>query len=364
VDIHDQVMMRETLEEAVAKRTAELRDREERLTLLFEHAPDAYFLLSSKMTVVAVNRAAEQLTGHPRDKLIGSNAHQLGLILPSCDKALRTRSLKELHSTPSAVHEIVIVREGGQVCEVAMRTVRLVIDGKRHFLMQGRDVSDRRRLERKLLKIADLERQRIGQELHDGLCQQLVGTAFAVKTLERSLLKHSKRDAGKVSEIGQLLSQLIQQARTISTGLAPVNASQEGFVIALNELAIQMNKVGSIRCRFLGGRVLINDNHIATHLYRIAQQAVTNAFQHAQPTDVVIELLDQPDVIVMIVRDDGVGIPSDACRRGGFGLTNMQYRARMIQATLEIAPGNPNGTIVSCTVPKIVLQSKYSRTAA
>jgi PAS domain S-box-containing protein len=345
VDVDEQVRALEALEAAVEERTAELREREDRLSVLFEQAPDAYFLSDADGELAAVNVAAERLTGMTRKELVGTSARELGIGLPA---------LRDGRGRPGDggdARDALLACKDGRRIEVVVHSVRLKVSGRPHWLMDVRDVTEQRRLEREVLRVSDLERERIGRELHDGLCQQLAGTRYFVSLMEQSLAKQSASDAALARRVNELVAESVRQIRAVAAGLAPVEVSSDGLAVAIGELAARMDGMGGVECNFDGRGVALADSQAAGHLYRIAQQAVSNACQHAKPKRVSITLARQDGTVTLVVADDGVGLPDDAETRGGLGLCGMRYRARLINAELDIQSRHGGGTTVTCRLP-------------
>jgi signal transduction histidine kinase len=213
--------------------------------------------------------------------------------------------------------------------------------------------AERHRLEQQLLEITDREHARIGQDIHDGLCQQLVSLALDANSLRGDLAAAHRPEAKKARRIADYLDQAITEARQLSRGLFPVRLAREGLPPALEELAAATHDRFKIRCRFASaGRVAVESGVTATHLYRIAQEAVINAVKHSRASSVAIRLCARSGMLELSVTDDGVGL--SAARRkeaSGMGLHIMDYRARSVGGTLQISPGRQRGTKVSCCVP-------------
>ncbi len=208
------------------------------------------------------------------------------------------------------------------------------------------------RLERQILEISDREQARIGQDIHDGLCQQLIGMAFNANSLQQSLGSHSVPEVAIARKLCLLLDEAITEARRVCRGLYPVRLKTEGLVPALEELAHTVTERFNLRCECdLQSRRLLCDVTTATHLYRIAQEAVNNAVKHSGATHVLLRLSTSEGGLELQVQDDGKGMQSSAGRAGGMGLHIMDYRARTIGGSLQIH-GDGSGTSVSCRVPQ------------
>ncbi|HZR15889.1 MAG TPA: response regulator [Verrucomicrobiae bacterium] len=222
-----------------------------------------------------------------------------------------------------------------------------------HWLIIFRDITERRRLEREILEISDQERRRIGQDLHDGLCQQLAGIELMSQVLHQKLAGKSKAEANRASDIARHVREAITQTRSLARGLAPVTLESEGLASALEELAANTEKMFGITCvAECKGAGRNEPPATATHLYRIAQEAVSNAIRHGKATQVRIGLEADRDQIMLRVVDNGAGLPKAVTRNEGMGLRIMRYRAGMIGGSLSIESTPGGGAQVSCVVTK------------
>jgi two-component system sensor kinase FixL len=213
------------------------------------------------------------------------------------------------------------------------------------------DITERRELERQLLEISDREQARIGQDLHDGLCQLLVSATFDCNMLERHLLENSRAEAGEVRRISGLLDDAITQARQVARGLYPVQLGADGLMAALEELASNVSFRFKINCAVECSRpISLPSNATATHLYRIAQEAVNNAVRHGHPNVIRILLKCADEHLELAVSDDGIGIPALPVQQG-MGLNIMDYRTRAIGGRFQVQPRAGGGTLISCLLP-------------
>jgi signal transduction histidine kinase len=211
--------------------------------------------------------------------------------------------------------------------------------------------AERRELEKRILEISEREQARMGQDLHDGLCQQLVGMAFSANLLQQKLAGQELPEAGDAARIAAMLDESITQARQLARGLYPVRIEDLGLATALEDLAETMQDMFHIECGFaFDGDAVEVDQWVAVHFYRIAKEAVTNAIKHARPRRVQIRLRVTATEIEIRVEDDGNGIVAGAARAGGMGLRIMEFRARMIGGKFQIQAGQDDGTVVSCVL--------------
>lgn len=210
------------------------------------------------------------------------------------------------------------------------------------------NISVQRQLESEILEIGERERSHLGQELHDGLCQHLGGVALLAKTLANSLTHSRRTEAEAATELAQLIYSAVGQTRAVARGLRPVELDEGGLLAALQDLAEQATLRLPCEVR-ANGEPRVHSNEVATHLYRIAKEAVANAVQHSGATRIVIRLRQSADRLTLVVEDDGHGLPRAATT--GIGLRVMRYRANSIGAILTIANRATHGLTVRCSLP-------------
>jgi len=204
-------------------------------------------------------------------------------------------------------------------------------------------------LEKEILEISERERRRFGQDLHDGLCQQLAGIELMSQVLEKKLAPKSKPDAASAGEIGRLVREAIGETRLLARGLSPVTLESEGLMSGLQELAGNTERMFHVHCQFVcPNPVPVNEPAVATHLYRIAQESVSNAIKHGKATNIRIELASKGEETTLVVRDNGVGFEREAPKNSGMGLRIMQYRAGVIGGSLSIKANGDRGSSVVC----------------
>lgn len=246
----------------------------------------------------------------------------------------------------------------------AVRKVEFVgtMVGDRLFIAAN-DVTERERLERQILEISEQEQERIGQDLHDGLCQLLSGIKFKTTLLEQKLTARGLAQAQDAAALEGLLNTAITQARNVARGLHPVDLEARGLMSALESLAASVSAVYGVACVCnFGGPVLVHDHVVATHLYRIAQEAITNAIKHGRASRIVVRLASTGDGLNLEVQDNGVGFSARPKKRPGMGVPVMRYRARAIGAGLEIQTTQGGGVTVICRVRNLALRSKNGPT--
>ena len=210
-------------------------------------------------------------------------------------------------------------------------------------------------LEEQIIGISEREQQRIGHDLHDGVCQYLAAIGFSASMLKQELEREAHVLAKTAGEIAHLLQNAAVLTRDLARGLSPVDRDEGGLESALEELVSSTSRIAGISCSFICPEpVPVRDNTQAVHLFRIAQEALSNALKHGHAKAVVIALESGNEACSLRVSDDGVGFVPSHGERNGMGLSIMLYRARMIAGRLEIQSNSPTGTVVVCTIGKSV----------
>jgi signal transduction histidine kinase len=206
-----------------------------------------------------------------------------------------------------------------------------------------------RQLERKILEISEAEQRRIGHDLHDGLGQHLTGIALIMQRLGKRLTSAGQKDAEEAMKVSEMAKTAVEWTHDLCRSLATPALESSGLAEALRELAANAENIFSIECIFeQTGDEHDIDLNAGVHLYRIAQEAISNAVRHGQAKKVQIDLVGTPRAMDMRISDDGRGIRETNPSFDGMGLQIMRYRARMIGASVDVQEGKPAGTIVAC----------------
>ncbi len=221
-----------------------------------------------------------------------------------------------------------------------------------HWLIIFRDITERKLLEKEILEVSDQERRRIGQDLHDGICQHLAGIELMSQVLRQRLAPRSKPEAAQADEIAAHVREAISQIRSLARGLSPLSLGSGGLLTVLQELAANTRKMFGKVCRVSSsGTFGAVNSATATHLYRISQEAVSNAIKHGRATEILIALENRPDGLRLSITDNGKGFAAPSERDEGMGLRIMQYRAGIIGGILAIEKNRAQGTRVTCFLP-------------
>jgi len=231
--------------------------------------------------------------------------------------------------------------------QIQTRTAELTETNKK--LLE--EIEERKRLEKEILNISERVQKRIGQELHDSIGQQFTGIAFMTKVLEQKLATKLPDEATDAAEIKKLVNQAMDQARSLARGLHPVDLEAGSLTLSLQELAATTENLFGIPCTLKYDKsIQTDDAEVATHLYRITQEAINNAIKHGKTKNIRIELARKKDKSVLKVENDGLDFPEEFEARGtGMGLQIMDHRADIIGASLDIHKAPEGGTIVTCS---------------
>lgn len=345
----------EQLEQRVRERTAELNFQKSLLESQSEASRDGIVAVSDDGRIIFSNERFEEMwdgAGRNGAGRVEDLRRRMTdrLVEPAGVDPLAVEAAWRGRAEEAGIEEMLLT--GGRTLERYSAPIAASDGASFGRVWFFRDITERKRLERAVLEAGERERQRIGQDLHDDLCQQLSGIACLGRVLERNLASASLPDASRqAGEIAGLVQQATGRARDLAKGLHPASLTREGLDAALRDLCANTEAMFRVPCRFRGaGEVRVDDATVAAHLHRIAQEAIHNALRHARATRILVDIVAAPGPrLVMTVEDNGVGIP-DELPGGGMGLHTMSFRARLIGALLTVERGDAGGTIVTCSL--------------
>jgi two-component system, LuxR family, sensor kinase FixL len=326
----------------------------ERLRAILETAVEGIITIDERGIIESLNPAAERLFGYAAVELIGRNVK---VLMPSPYRQEHDGYLANYMRTGHARiigigREVVGQRKDGSVFPMDLAVSEVKLQDRRLFTGFVRDITERKRLEQEILEISNREQRRIGQDLHDGLCQELAGIEIMAQVLEQDLSKKSLPRATQAGKIAEHVRQAISHTRMLARGLSPVEVEANGLMSALHELAKSAQSLFRITCEFeCPLPVLVRDNAAATHLYRIAQEALNNAIKHGRASHVTIKLLTDGTLARLSVVNNGANFQPPKPNHTGIGLRIMKYRADVIGGSLVVAAAPGGGTSVSCAFP-------------
>ena len=374
IDLTQRRNSEEVQRQTDARHFAEVFEGAERLRAIHNAVADAIITIDLQGNIESINRATEGLFQYPCEELIGKNIALLMPFLVSTDKDEDREASKtvadRLIRLVGGHLEVQAHRRDGSTFPVDLFLSRL--DQLGLYMGILRDITLRKQLQTQILEIATSEQTRIGQELHDGTQQELTGLtlfAGAVNDILDKAIQKSGNDSvewhlrnSDFQQIRQTLARLIsglietnQHIHKLSHGIMPVQIDAEGLRSALAELAATMN-TSKVTCTFdFHGSCIIRSNFVATQLYRIAQESVTNALKHGFSSDIRISLAQDSHQTILEISDNGIGFDmqenTGLSQGSGIGLPIMRYRANAIDGELRVGRNSKNGTTVRCIIP-------------
>ncbi|HEV7999428.1 MAG TPA: PAS domain S-box protein [Planctomycetaceae bacterium] len=333
-------------------RTEEARAR---LAAIVQNSDDAIFSQTFDGRITSWNHGAEHVFGFTESEAVNQESRTL---IPSQSQEEERKIVLEIQrgeSPPEHAFEAIRVRKDGRSIHVS-QSVSPLDDSTGNRVgvsIIARDITARKNLEREVLEVTGIEQQRIGRDLHDSLGQELTGLSYLAKGLAKKLEEEESPQIAIAHTIADSVQRALREVRVAVQGLVPVEVDGAGFMAALEQLAAETTNRCGIDCRVEGDdRVRIEDNVVATHLFRIVQEAINNAVKHAHPREILVRPELSNGTIRVTVADDGVGFVAGAPSRNGsgMGMRIMQYRAGVIDATLEVRRQAGRGTAVVCQI--------------
>ena len=213
-------------------------------------------------------------------------------------------------------------------------------------------LEERRQLEADLVAVSEHEQQRIGQDLHDGICQQLAAIGLAARSLANDLRAFDSSFTQDAELIESSIQQAVTEARGLARGIFPVHVDRHGLAVALTDLTQSISRLTGVKINIEElSDVQIYSPEVSMHLYRIIQEAIGNAVRHGGAQHVNVKLESNSQAIILTVSDDGRGFPAEPRMNIGMGMRTMRYRAQMIGASLSVSDSNPEGATLRCSMP-------------
>lgn len=211
-----------------------------------------------------------------------------------------------------------------------------------------RELTRRLQLEKEIALVAEEERNRVGRELHDSLGSHLTGTGLLAETIANQLEKEKSASRVTARKVVKLIDQGIELTREIARGLYSSELDGDGLFSALESLSRSASNA-RVKCEFEHNGKPPQSKELATQLYWVAREALTNALKHAEPRNVRIQVHTTDSYLRLKVEDDGCGLRQDKMR-DGIGLKVMAKRAELAGGTLRVEEA-AQGTIVHCEIP-------------
>lgn len=345
----------------IAQQAATLRAREERHRRMVESLPAMVFVLRDGVIEYINGTGLKMLGLASADQVMGQSP--AAFLHPDCREEVLRHSQEALTSvTTQPAMEAEIVRHDGIM--LAVESVFSSFKDERGPALQVvmHDISERKAAEarrealsREITNASEREQRRIGQDLHDDICQRLAAVKMNMQDLEETLAEHAPVLVDEADTIVERLTEAIRITRTLARGLSPVDIEAGGLGTALTGLVRSSRELLGIECQLdVPDELPPLSAHVATQFYRIAQECITNAARHGQAKQVWVALAETEQELVMRVSNNGLPFRADQQANGsaGMGLPIMRYRAHSMDATLLVEASPPDAAVaVRCTLP-------------
>jgi two-component system, LuxR family, sensor kinase FixL len=337
------------------------------LLSLLNAVRDAVVIVDPSGHVLVWNAGAEQLLGYRAREMAGERFVRRIVADAEADLSrFMRRAAADLNGEPYTSRWRA---KDGQLVDVAGH-VTAVRSGRRliglalvvHDVASLHESGERQRLEQEVVSIAEEERRRIGRDLHDSVCQQLVAISLEAEVAASGAKDRTAPETDALLQLARSLRQSAEELRQLARGLAPADLAPEELRVNIERLTARMCGLFGVASAFRwAAKAGLRNGAAATHVYRIAQEAISNAIRHGHARNVKVSVTSSKHSLRLIIRDDGVGLPPKAGTAAGagaaptdpsgIGIATMHYRAKMAAGQLHITRAKPHGTVVACTIP-------------
>lgn len=323
----------------------------ETLQILAETSREGIVIASTTGVIQFVNPAIEKLFGYSRRELIGDSVKRL---MPREHSLMHDGYMKNYMQTGVAKiigsgRQLTAMHKDGTRFPIYLSIGDIKTSHARLFAGVIMDISEQQQLQREILEIPVSEQRRIGQELHDGLGQQLTGLGLLATSL---LNKASKPEHALATQLAKGLQEAISQVRALSRGLMPVDVDAEGLLHSIENLVTEIRSQSNVSILLsINDRVRVSDNSSALHLFRIVQEALNNAIKHAHADQIQVSVGIEAARGCIIIHDNGTGFRQQSDKSAGLGLRIMQHRCGLIDAEFKIESPPGGGTEIKCYFP-------------
>jgi PAS domain S-box-containing protein len=335
----------------------EYRRQQEHLNLqalIIDTMREGVLLLDRAGTILLTNPALDEMFGYQRNLLVGRRADLLTTLGDERFAELLSRVLADVDAGEGPTLELEGCRVDGSRLAVTCIFTGVRIADERRIIAVINDTTERKQLEREVLQVATREQQRIGGDLHDGLGQQLTGIAMLLKGVTRRFGALTGRGLrAQMEQVIKLVNEAIESTRSLARGLSPVSGDRNGFIFGLQELANRTQERYRVRVALQVDlpEIIAFDDNTATQLYRIAQEAISNAVKHGKARQVAVQLQAIDGQAELTIIDDGGGFDPRHPHSGGTGLKIMRFRAQMAGGYLSVDSVPGGGVTLRCRCP-------------
>ena len=322
------------------------------LAAAVRNSNDAITILDLEGNIISWNLGAERIYGYVEAEAMKMNIDRI--IPDHKQEEMMSLLARVLKGENIELFETQRLTKNNRIFDISLTATLLKDENGKPFAITTteRDITERRRLEKEILDITERERELIGQEMHDGMGQLLTGIAVKCKGLALELKSKSLDESQEALVISKLANKAIAQTRDLARMLYPIDIETGGLISALRMLASNTEKTMGVSCRFRCGKSVSVKNLVeAKQIYRIVQEAITNAVRHGNANNINIKLRLSKKGTILSIENNGLDFPKLSTRRKGLGLKIMKYRTDLIGGSLDIRKGDKGGTVVICIFP-------------
>lgn len=323
---------------------------------ILETSVDAIISVNEKGEIIRLNPAATKLFEYKKEELLGK---KIDILIPPSFEDYAKTYIEKVSGDKISENglEINAMKKDGTEFPVEISLTEVTWDGRKIYTAIIKDMSRQRELERRIIKIGNEERSRIGRDLHDGLGQMLTGIRLLSENMAVKLKDKNIPEAEEIEDIAQMVQEADECARELAHGMVLTEIESKGFIQAVQNLCKSTEKASDIDCTFTMDEDLeIKDFDIANHLFRIIQEAVNNTIKHSNSGSVKIEISSNPH-LKMTITDDGDNFELNDDSFPGTGIQIMKHRVKLLGGHFGITRTNENKTQVKCDFPTLTMKA-------
>ncbi len=333
----------------------DLRESEERFRGAFEFAAIGMALVSPEGRWLRVNRSLCKIIGYTADELLASDFQSITYEEDLDTDVDYMRRMLDGSLSHYDMEKRYLHKDGHHVWVLlSVSLVRDTSDQSMYFVSQIQDISERKRLELALREATDQEHQRLGQEIHDGLGQELTGLAYLASSLATEAERAGSPLADDLAKLAEVARHTIETCRGIARGVSPLTESRGSLTQSLRQIADLAATGGRARVTYKADEnaPLTLPHESRVQLHRIVQEAVNNALKHSAADNIEITIQVYPALVRIAVVDDGRGLQRSTGIQAGLGIDGMRQRAATIGARLWIETAVGGGARILCECPQ------------
>ncbi len=330
----------------------QIEQQAETFQTLAETSHEGIILINTKGIIQYINPSAEVMFGYAKDALVGQSVNRLMScsMRKSHNQYINNYLETGIGKIIGTGRQLIGQRKNGSQFPMYLSIGDINLSHTRLFAGVIMDLSEQQRLQREIMDVPVREQRRIGQELHDGIGQQLTGLGMLAASLVN---KASKPEHQLATQLASGIQETLSQVRKLSKGLVPIEIDAKGFNLAIQNLADEIRRQSHIPVIVdIMKEIELNDNNLVIHLYRIIQEALNNAVKHAMASEIRIVIGLDGESCQLDIIDNGKGISDEPDNYEGLGLSIMKYRCSLFDGKLEVSLLESGGTRVCCRFPR------------